>query len=421
MNNILREYRSIVFFGISFLILTWSFEVTSACLSGFFNTDGSCRILSTTQPSTSVGSSVSGTACKSGFFNADGSCRVLGTGSKTTVTRRPACSSGFYNTDGSCRVFNSTQPKSRPTCPIFNRPLCPKGKLVSRGLDGNGCDLGYECLVSSDTDVCTTEYRPVCGQPRFDCPAGAYCIQALPEPKTYSNLCRMRADSATFLNEGVCQNENQVKPGRQLGACDSGFFNADGSCRVLGSGSGTVVTRRPECSSGFYNPDGSCREFGNQTKTRTQLSSCDSGFYNSDGSCRVFNTNSTRTSYGLCASGFYNTDGSCRAVQTQTRGPSTTYTTTHYQQIPTSSYVPTTTYTNTYSLPPQTQYTYTSTPQYINVGDYDNYINRLGGSYTNTTPQYQHVGSYDNYINNLSNNYTNTSSTSGNYWNWFNY
>ena len=51
--------------------------------------------------------------------------------------------------------------------------------------------------------VCTMEYAPVCGQPVFDCPEGAACMEPL--PVTYSNKCMMHADGAKFLYTGTCE------------------------------------------------------------------------------------------------------------------------------------------------------------------------------------------------------------------------
>lgn len=61
--------------------------------------------------------------------------------------------------------------------------------------------------VGSETGViCTAEYAPVCGQPKWSCPAGMMCAAVMPAPKTYSNRCAMNAEGATFISSGECSN-----------------------------------------------------------------------------------------------------------------------------------------------------------------------------------------------------------------------
>lgn len=60
--------------------------------------------------------------------------------------------------------------------------------------------------------VCTTEYVPVCGQPPMpDCPVGSACIQVMPSPKTYGNMCLLEAAGAKFLYKGECNKENRFR------------------------------------------------------------------------------------------------------------------------------------------------------------------------------------------------------------------
>lgn len=59
------------------------------------------------------------------------------------------------------------------------------------------------------TAYCTKEYVPVCGRPAGcanTCPPGMYCTLEcrLHEPVTYSNMCMLRADGASFMQSGVC-------------------------------------------------------------------------------------------------------------------------------------------------------------------------------------------------------------------------
>lgn len=78
----------------------------------------------------------------------------------------------------------------------------------------SGCaDVTYEF----DENECPNDYVPVCGQPIAvgDCPPGADCMLALPDPKTYKNFCYLEKDEATLLYEGKCvsdclENEDNV-------------------------------------------------------------------------------------------------------------------------------------------------------------------------------------------------------------------
>jgi peptidoglycan hydrolase-like protein with peptidoglycan-binding domain len=58
--------------------------------------------------------------------------------------------------------------------------------------------------VNSGDIVCTQEYAPVCGQPKWTCPTGMMCNTVMPAPKTYSNRCLMNAEGASFLYSGQC-------------------------------------------------------------------------------------------------------------------------------------------------------------------------------------------------------------------------
>ncbi len=165
-------------------------QVSSAiCLSGFFNGDGSCRILGTENRNVSVSSNNNNTSnnsgiasvipnaqnCLSGFFTSDGACRDLNLNRGTTTTQATppntqiisqvdagSCVSGFFNTDGTCRVLYT--PRTQPTtlapivpvsptvdvCPQVPMPQCAPGtQLISLGKDQNGCLKGYTCESQS--------------------------------------------------------------------------------------------------------------------------------------------------------------------------------------------------------------------------------------------------------------------------------
>lgn len=52
--------------------------------------------------------------------------------------------------------------------------------------------------------ACTMEYNPVCGQPVHYCRPGTMCAAMMPQPKTYSNRCILKAENAMFLYDGEC-------------------------------------------------------------------------------------------------------------------------------------------------------------------------------------------------------------------------
>jgi len=77
--------------------------------------------------------------------------------------------------------------------------------IVVRDNSGQEAKTSATVKVGSDGIACTREYMPVCGQPKWSCPAGMMCATVMPAPRTYSNRCSMDAEGATFLREGECQ------------------------------------------------------------------------------------------------------------------------------------------------------------------------------------------------------------------------
>jgi peptidoglycan hydrolase-like protein with peptidoglycan-binding domain len=58
--------------------------------------------------------------------------------------------------------------------------------------------------VGGGAVACTLQYDPVCGQPQYSCPSGAYCAMMMPAPQTYGNMCQLNAAGAQFLYTGEC-------------------------------------------------------------------------------------------------------------------------------------------------------------------------------------------------------------------------
>ncbi len=76
--------------------------------------------------------------------------------------------------------------------------------IVVRDNTGQEARTTITVRVSGSGTVCTLEYNPVCGQPPYYCPPGAYCTQVMPTQRTYGNICQLNADSATLVHYGVC-------------------------------------------------------------------------------------------------------------------------------------------------------------------------------------------------------------------------
>ncbi len=73
---------------------------------------------------------------------------------------------------------------------------------------------------AEQSQSCTQEYNPVCGQPPMPvCPEGLDCIQVMPEPQTYSNECMMRIAGAEFLYRGACTNTQQTESPPNAQSC----------------------------------------------------------------------------------------------------------------------------------------------------------------------------------------------------------
>lgn len=89
------------------------------------------------------------------------------------------------------------------------------GKLstdTSAKLFSSQCDLlsqgaapvpATEC-ESISNEVCTLEYAPICGQPKWSCEDGLMCTMMMPMPKLYGNRCEMLRAGAYELPSSAC-------------------------------------------------------------------------------------------------------------------------------------------------------------------------------------------------------------------------
>lgn len=86
--------------------------------------------------------------------------------------------------------------------------ICPDGKSsVVRTWPSCEFQKCPDNKIVDWSNVCTKEYMPVCWQPPMpECPEWFSCTQALPQPKTYSNICNLKNDNANFLFKGTCEN-----------------------------------------------------------------------------------------------------------------------------------------------------------------------------------------------------------------------
>lgn len=137
---------------------------------------------------------------------------------EASFVRKGKCESRIVDEDGCLG-------KKYPVCGIIVMPVdcygenCPKTKVQKRTfanlceLNKHGATLVHEskCLDSVSPKPtnplphkeCPIAYKPVCGQPSFDCPYGADC--APPVARTYSNLCVMNQEGAKLISEGECR------------------------------------------------------------------------------------------------------------------------------------------------------------------------------------------------------------------------
>lgn len=70
--------------------------------------------------------------------------------------------------------------------------------------------IQVESCLDPNTNKCPEYYRPVCGFENFHCPKGRICAQRAATPKTYSNICELTRNNASFLHNGKCQTNTSL-------------------------------------------------------------------------------------------------------------------------------------------------------------------------------------------------------------------
>ena len=185
---------------------------------------------------------------------------------------------------------------------LISPSTVPEGDLCKESVGGgticSACGNGKcekwenkcNCPEDCNSDICTKEYTPVCGQPPMSkCPEGAVCTMVMPSPKTYSNRCLLDAAGAEFLYDGACErtcNTDSDCPQIQCikAPCPSSIC-VNGKCKIASEGDppycGAIGTR----SEGWYDQTGlinyatcngcvaGCSAAG--TKSEGWYSSCD--------------------------------------------------------------------------------------------------------------------------------------------------
>lgn len=96
----------------------------------------------------------------------------------------------------------------------------------------------------ASTQMCTTVYKPVCGQPKTPvCTKDMACPQNIFVQQTYSNKCELDRAGATYLYDGVCTSDEIPA----VTACPTGAFNLKDTCQCP---TGQVLTRVGQDSTG---------------------------------------------------------------------------------------------------------------------------------------------------------------------------
>lgn len=61
------------------------------------------------------------------------------------------------------------------------------------------------CELTTEVEVCSNEYEPVCGMPYFECDWDAWMLCAVPMSMTFDNICILNREKGTFEHEGACE------------------------------------------------------------------------------------------------------------------------------------------------------------------------------------------------------------------------
>lgn len=96
------------------------------------------------------------------------------------------------------------------SCTFQYFPVCgDNGRTYDNDCIARCYNVSYRsgACSGSANQQCDENSGYVCGQPPMpECPADQLCTQQMPAQQTYANECMMKADNATFVRNGECNN-----------------------------------------------------------------------------------------------------------------------------------------------------------------------------------------------------------------------
>lgn len=130
---------------------------------------------------------------------------------------REWCDYEFYKDRNGCEIPKLVCDPS--VCPVAWAPYCEYWFKTLGTKNVNWCEFPeFEC--NDEPKICTKEYMPVCGQPKWNCNdiwTATVCTQVYNLPKTYGNKCEMEAAGASFLYSWECRTTNLSKTDLSIG------------------------------------------------------------------------------------------------------------------------------------------------------------------------------------------------------------